>query len=147
MSPRQAQLLADEWAALEVEPLRTKVDGPEDVFASQCRSYQLPPFEQQLMFAKAELGRQWRFDFAWRDYWLAVEIEGLVPRKIGREIVAGGRHGSIAGIKGDMQKYNTAALLGWTVLRFEQNDVKPRRAIEFTMRVLAARGWRQEGQT
>lgn len=141
MSPLQAPLLPSEWPEVE-EVAPRKADGPEELFASQCRSYGLPAFEQQLVFAKA-MGRRWRFDFAWRDYWLAVELEGLVPRRVGREIVAGGRHGSIAGIKGDMEKYNTAALLGWTVLRFEQNDVKPRRAIEFTMRVLAARGWRQ----
>ena len=141
MSPRQAALLPEEWP--ELQPAPRKVDGPEELFATQCRAHLLPPFERQLMFAKAALGRQWRFDFSFRDYWLAVEIEGLVPRRIGRETVAGGRHGSIAGIKGDMEKYNSAALLGWTVLRFEQNDIRPKRAIDMTMRVLAARGWRQ----
>lgn len=146
MSPRQANLLPGDWPEVELEPPR-KVDGAEDLFATQCRSYQLPAFERQLRFAKAAMGKQWRFDFAWRDYWLVVEIEGLKPVKTPRGTFAGGRHGSIQGIKDDMQKYNTAALLGWTVLRFEQNDVRPRRAIEFTMQVLAARGWRQGGAT
>jgi very-short-patch-repair endonuclease len=117
-----------------------KADGPEDVFAAHCRRFMLPPFEQQLRFAK-HIGRQWRFDFAWPQYWLAVELDGVNVRRIGGQLVVSGRHASIEGIRGDHEKINTAILLGWSVLRFLQTDVKPQLAIETTMRVLAARGW------
>lgn len=99
--------------------------------------------ERQVLFAKAALGRLWRLDFGFRDYMVAVEIEGIVPKRIGRELVVGGRHGSIAGIIEDMDKYNSAALLGWTVLRFPQKYVKQRHALDMTLRVLTARGWQR----
>jgi hypothetical protein len=166
VAARQARLQLDpEWDRFgDPDPKVRKADGPEELFASQCRSFKLPPFERQLLFAKAALGRRWAFDFAWRQYMVAVEIEGLVPqqiwkatlsgpapivadervanvRAIERQFVVLGRHASIAGIIEDMEKYNSAALLGWTVLRFPQKYVKPKHAIEMTIRVLTARGW------
>lgn len=139
---KQRALLPDEWEGIEpLEPAQKKA-GPEDLFAAQCRQYRLPPFERQHMFAKQLLGRRWMFDFGFVGYKLAVEIEGLVVMRLAGELVVRGRHASIKGIKDDMEKYNTAALLGWTVLRFEQQAVKPERAIHMTQRVLASRGWK-----
>lgn len=137
----QRALLPDEWEGIEpLEPAAKKA-SPEDLFAAQCRQYRLPPFERQLMFAKQALGRRWTFDFGCREYMLAVEIEGLVVMKLAGQLVVRGRHASIAGIIEDMEKYNAAALLGWTVLRFPQKYIKPEHAIHMTQRVLAARGW------
>jgi very-short-patch-repair endonuclease len=62
-------------------------------------------------FAK-HLGRRWRFDFAWPDRWLAVEVDG------GAWVPGGGRHTRGAGFAADHDKFNRAALLGWRVLRF-----------------------------
>ena len=56
--------------------------------------------------------RRWRFDLAWPDLLLAVEIEG------GTWLPWGGRHNRAAGFAADCEKYNAAALLGWRVLRF-----------------------------
>lgn len=117
-----------------------KRETDEDLFASQCRGHRLPAFERELMFAKS-LGRRWRFDFGFRAYLVAVEIEGLAVKRLAGQLVVMGRHVTITGIADDMEKYNTATLLGWSVLRFRQADVKPKRAIEMTMRVLASRGW------
>ncbi|MGH8259393.1 MAG: hypothetical protein ACREUG_06845 [Steroidobacteraceae bacterium] len=140
--PRQLRILPEEWpelaAAAGVKPEKL---GPEELFAGQLEAFKTLRIERQVRFAK-QCGRQWRFDFAFPEFMLAAEIEGIVPRKIGRELVVGGRHGSVKGIIEDMDKYNTAALLGWTVLRFPQKYVKPRHAIDMTLRVLAARGWR-----
>jgi very-short-patch-repair endonuclease len=104
---------------------------------------------KELMFAKATMERRWTFDFAWPEYKLAVEIEGLVilpmytkpNAEADRRFVVMGRHASPDGIKGDMDKYNAAAQLGWYVLRFEQDRVKNKTAIDTTMRVLASKGW------
>jgi hypothetical protein len=141
MSPRQQPLLPSEWDELATPAPPVKV-GPEEDFDYQCRQFNLPQWVRELRFAK-DIGRQWRFDFAFRDYWLAVELEGLVPQRLGGQLVVTGRHGTVAGIIGDMEKYNTAALLGWTVLRFPVKYVRSRDAVEMTMRVLAARGWKQ----
>lgn len=148
--------------ALEMRGRRPKrrTEDPEELFAMHCRMFGLPEPERQLRFAR-ELTRrspttgkltprQWRFDFAWPQYLVAVEIEGLVMvritdpatvRKLGTRYVVLGGHASPAGIRRDMQKYNAAALLGWYVLRFDQDDVASKRAVEMTLRVLAARGW------
>ena len=53
---------------------------------------------------------KWRFDFAWPALRVAVEIEGGLWN--------GGRHSVPMGMIADMDKYNSAAALGWLVLRF-----------------------------
>jgi hypothetical protein len=50
--------------------------------------------------------RLWRFDLAWPEIKLAIEIDG------------NGRHNTVAGMANDDEKINEAGLLGWTVLRF-----------------------------
>lgn len=54
-------------------------------------------------------GRKWRFDWAWPAERVAVEVEGNAWHVRG-----GGRHMQDS----DLEKYNTAAALGWRVFRF-----------------------------
>jgi hypothetical protein len=134
---------------LKLEPDRIKKPSAKSLiaqrFESALKAAQVPPFVKELPFAK-QLKRQWRFDFAFG--WpsgirLAVEIEGMVMRQDRQgNWQMGGRHGNIAGFEEDCVKYNTAALLGWTVLRFTGSQVKSGFAIAMTQRVLYARGWR-----
>jgi very-short-patch-repair endonuclease len=143
MSPRQAAL---PWADLpelppEDRPEKRDKAKAADLFATQCRAYSLPPVERELRFAKAAMGKGWRFDFAWRQYMVAVEIDGVIVKRIGGQLVVMGRHATIGGMREDNVKINAAILLGWHVLRFFQSDVKPKIAIDTTMRVLIARGW------
>lgn len=60
--------------------------------------------------------RKFRFDFAWIDCKLAVEIEGGVW--------IGGRHTRGTGYVSDMHKYNLASCDGWRVLRFTPQQIK-----------------------
>jgi very-short-patch-repair endonuclease len=60
---------------------------------------------------KFEPMRRWRFDYAWPEVKIALEVEG--------GIYTGGRHTSSSGFVKDMAKYNRAAVLGWRVLRIE----------------------------
>ena len=53
--------------------------------------------------------RKWRFDFAWPDSMVAVEIEGGLRQS--------GRHQSYTGFLADAEKYEAALRLGWTVYR------------------------------
>ena len=53
--------------------------------------------------------RKWRFDYAIPEHKTAIEVEGGVW--------TGGRHTSPQGFLGDMEKYNTATVMGWRVLR------------------------------
>lgn len=59
--------------------------------------------------------RRWRFDFAWPERKIAVEIEGGTFTR--------GRHVRPLGYEGDCEKYNEAALLGWKVLRFTTRQI------------------------
>ena len=65
--------------------------------------------------------RRWRFDFAWPDHKLAVEIEGGAW--------TGGRHTRGSGFVGDCDKYNAATILGWRVLRFTTSHLQDERVV------------------
>lgn len=58
--------------------------------------------------------RKWKFDFAWPDKKIAVEIDG------GQWAPKGGRHNRDS----DREKINAAASLGWRVFRFSNQQIK-----------------------
>lgn len=72
--------------------------------------------------------RRWRFDHAWPQQKVAVEIEGGVW--------SGGRHTRGSGFIKDMEKYNVAGLLGWRVFRFLPDQLKKGEAQMFMKEVL-----------
>ena len=75
--------------------------------------------------------RRWRFDFAWPDLKVAVEIDGGTWN--------GGRHASGVGMQGDLEKHNRATCLGWKVLRFTgQHLRKPDDVFEQLLTVMGA---------
>jgi very-short-patch-repair endonuclease len=116
---------------------------PEDLFAFDLERFRLPKFQRYVQFAR-EVGRKFEADFLNREHMLIVEVEGLVVRRLpGGDLVLGGRHASIGGFKEDCVKYAIAAQLGYTVLRFEQSQVTDGTAIDYTQKVLAAKGWRR----
>jgi very-short-patch-repair endonuclease len=93
----------------------------EEAFMLHCRAEKLTP-EREFKFHPE---RRWRFDFAFPDRNLAVEVEGI------------GRHQTIGGFKKDAEKYNAAALLGWMVLRYTTDMVISGRAIDDVLAALA----------
>lgn len=66
----------------------------------------LPAPETEYLFHPV---RRWRFDFAWPDALVYLEVEGGIYTE--------GAHGSISGALRDIEKYNAAAALGWTGIR------------------------------
>ena len=72
--------------------------------------------------------RRWRFDLAWVDRKLAVEIEGGTWSH--------GRHTRGKGFKGDCVKYNEATLLGWRVFRVTTDMVNDGTALAYIERAL-----------
>lgn len=84
----------------------------EDRLALHIRAHQLPEPEREYAFAKP---RKYRADFAYPEMNLLIEVEGGI---YGR-----GGHSSPAGITRDVEKGNTAMLLGWRVLRCTSEQV------------------------
>lgn len=66
-------------------------------------------------FSKA-VGRRHRFDLAWPEQMLALEIDGGVW--------IGGRHNRGSGFLRDQEKGNLAVLLGWRVLHCTPQDIQ-----------------------
>lgn len=59
--------------------------------------------------------RKWRFDYAVPEYKIALEVEGGVWTR--------GRHTRPQGFLGDIEKYNTATIMGWKVLRTTPDEL------------------------
>lgn len=98
----------------------------EKIFAYQLKAFAFPTPECEFVFKN---GRRWRFDFAWPERLIAVEIEG------GSWI--NGAHGRGKHFESDCEKYAEATILGWRVLRFTTNMVRDGRAIQVTQRAFA----------
>lgn len=101
------------------------ISGHEQLLKFQCRALKLPEPEREVRFHAT---RRWRFDLAWPSLHLAAEVEGGIWK--------GGRHTRGKGYEGDCEKYNSAALAGWRVLRFTTGMVKDGRAINVLERAL-----------
>lgn len=111
----------------------TKLSELEASFLAQIEQSNLPRPEFNL---RVHNKRRWLFDFAWPALWLAVEIEG------GTWI--GGRHVTGEGYERDCRKYNAAALLGWTVLRFTGGQVENGEALVIMTAMLSGDGYVRE---
>ncbi len=97
--PEHLKVAAKRARKNEAEPLRRS-------FEDHCRANEIPAAEAEHRFHPT---RKWRFDFAWPEQRVALEMEGGVWTK--------GRHTRPKGFLKDMQKYNAAAVLGWRVVR------------------------------
>ena len=86
------------------KPRHTQQVAP-DLFCLACRALGVEVVREYRFHPT----RKWRFDYAVPASRVALEVEGGVW--------TGGRHTSPQGFLADIEKYNAAALLGWTVVR------------------------------
>jgi len=93
------------------------LEGP---LLRDIRADGLPEPETEFWFCKT-LGRRYRWDFAWPDHFLALEIEG--------GSWTGGRHVRGKSFEEDCLKYTLGAFLGWRVLRVNNHMVDDGRAV------------------
>ena len=75
--------------------------------------------------------RRFRFDFAWPERKVAVEVEGGT--------FVSGRHNRPMSMAKDMEKYNLAAIDGWLVLRVTPHQIKSLDALRWIKAALKAR--------
>lgn len=98
------------------------IHNPVVVF---CRSERLPTPELEYRFHPT---RRWRFDYAWPEQKVALEQEGGVW--------SGGRHTSGAGFMKDCEKYNTATVMGWRIIRGTPSQVRSLSVITYLLPLL-----------
>ena len=89
----------------------------EDELIFQCRAFNLFPEREHRFHPE----RKWRFDLAFPDLKLAVEVEG--------GLWVNGRHNRGAGFREDLHKYNSLALQGIALLRFLPEQMRSLEAI------------------
>lgn len=90
----------------------------ESTLAMQLRVVKIQ-FEQEFRFHPK---RKWKADFHLIGRKILIEVEG--------GIWSGGRHTRGKGYIGDMEKYNSATMMGYQVIRFSTEQVKTGSAIE-----------------
>lgn len=96
-----------------------KLSARDHILLAQIKQAGLPAPTPELRFHDR---RRWRFDFAWPEEKVALEIEGGAFKKgecprCRYKLPLGGRHQRGPGFVEDMTKYASAFMLGWTVLR------------------------------
>jgi hypothetical protein len=79
-----------------------------------------PPVEEHFFHPK----RKWRFDYAWPAHKIALEVEGGIWRK------GGGAHSRPSAIMRDIEKYNSATLLGWKIYRCTPSNLFSKETIQ-----------------
>ena len=103
---------ADKSIAKTKKSRQTAAKPPlRDVFTVICKTDLKVDCVKEFKFHPV---RKWRFDYAVPEHKIALEVEGGVW--------TGGRHTSPKGFLGDIEKYNTATLMGWRVYN-PQNEM------------------------
>ncbi|HEX6940702.1 MAG TPA: hypothetical protein VF158_14900 [Longimicrobiales bacterium] len=102
--------------------------GADAVFRALCRDAGVPEPVTEHRFHPR---RHWRFDYAWPDEHVALEVEGGAWTQ--------GRHTRGKGFTADIEKYNEAAASGWTVLRCTPEQLCSPRTVEWIRRAVEAR--------
>lgn len=138
MTPTQRTIRGLKSAAMNAQAARSgqKRTDLAGLLLAQMRFVGLPEPTREHRFHPE---RRWRFDFAWPERWLAVEVEGgaraaKIKLRDGREIT--GHHVHWQGFENDCRKYTEAAILGWRVLRFTTAQINSGEALETIERAL-----------
>ena len=106
-------------AKSKCQPRGAKVESVgESLLATQLKAFKIE-FEREFKFHHK---RKWKADFHITGKHILVEVEG--------GIWSGGRHTRAKGYLGDLEKYNTATMMGYQVIRFSTEQVKSGLAVQ-----------------
>ena len=97
----------------------------ENAFAMQLDAVGLDGYVREY---QAIPGRRYRWDFAWPDKRVLVEINGGTYAHMG--------HSTGPGIARDYEKSNLAVLAGWKVFAFDRRMVEAGTALDVTAKAL-----------
>ena len=102
-----------------------------NVLLDQIRLAGLPEPRREYRF---HANRQWRFDLCWKSQLVACEVEGGIWMKTESGYSKGHAHPDR--FEKDCEKYNEAALYGWTLLRVTPDMIRDGRALAWLERAL-----------
>ena len=120
------------------------VGGVPKLFWKLLESSGLPKPVEEHRFAP---GRKWRFDLAWPDHLVALEVQGGAWRRRGypcpkcRTPVmapAYGAHSGPGAIR-DYEKFSTAASLGWAIIMVPPESLCSGRTLDWVARAIESR--------
>lgn len=97
-------------------PTKIKLPEPEAKGISDIRMMLVLSKLEWIAEYRFHKKRRWRFDFAIPSLKIGIEYEGLNSNQSG--------HTTLLGYTKDCEKYNAAALEGWTVLRYTTRNYK-----------------------
>lgn len=106
------------------------------IFKGQLIQYGVTGWKEEHYF---HTRRKWRFDFAWPELKIAVEIHGgtYVPKhQLDERRQGAGAHSRGAHQRRDFEKWSEAAILGWRVLHGDTKDVRKSSLVEKVTRLL-----------
>ena len=98
--------------ALAAVPVNAPINALAMRFEALWQRWEGPPLEREYKFSAA---RRWRADYCHTEGRIIIELEG--------GIYSAGRHVRAEGYRADCEKYNAAAMLGYTVLRLGTGQV------------------------
>jgi very-short-patch-repair endonuclease len=106
---------------------KAEQEAPENALVFQLRAAKIGGWKREVEWHPA---RDYHFDFYWPKLRLAVEVEG------GQSVPGGGHHQRRGGYEHDCTKYNEAALMGFTLLRFTSRQVFNGTALRYVERAI-----------
>lgn len=121
-------------ASLHAAASRLKWENRMD---AELRRSGLPAHVREHEFA-AELGRAFRFDFAWLGQKVAVEVQGGGWMAVDENGRRRGAHGGGAALERDCEKHALAAALGWRVVPVTPKQIQDGRAVRWVGLILGA---------
>lgn len=120
----------DEYKAITSPKAKNKAKAKEQVRKLaelvEGNLIDLPKYQQEFIFHPV---RKWRFDYAWPDIKVALEIHG--------GIFTNGRHTRGKGFSEDKVKMNSAQLLGWIVIEATTAQVKDGQMLKWITTAIA----------
>lgn len=107
-------------------PQKAAKQPMRDIFTAICKADLRQECVKEYRFHPV---RKWRFDYALPDHKIALEVEGGVW--------TGGRHTSSVGFLNDMEKYNTATLMGWRVFRTTPDELCKKKTLDLIKQAIS----------
>jgi len=108
----------------------------ENIFLFNWKALGGPKLTREYRFHES---RRWRFDFAIPEIRYAFEVEGGTFSR--------GGHSRGVGYAKDCEKYNAAALAGWSVFRFDTKMIRQTAHLEPVIQSAKNRLWQIEHLT